>query len=200
MFSTTQDPSSHLLSRSSAAFKPCILWRSLAFALFLRGSCCRRFAPLSMSDRCPLHSISAMLLYLPYCQRGHATSRGQIGFPYLLSFGGWGCYLATLSVTQTIHRVDSNSQTLLSSRKRPHFQTYVDKWSWNEQKYGHESRRGQKPTITALAKASSKLLLCSDNELQRALKAMVVAKFEAQTIVLICEFEDAISCQCARLI
>jgi hypothetical protein len=68
--------SPHLLSRSRAAFKPCILWRSLAFALFRRGSCCRLLPRLSMSDRCPLHSISAMRLYLWYW-RGYVTRCGH---------------------------------------------------------------------------------------------------------------------------
>jgi hypothetical protein len=49
-------------------------------------------------------------------------------------------------------------QPLLSSKRRPHFQTH--RWSWNEQQFGHESRRDPKPRITGLARAGSNLLLC----------------------------------------
>jgi hypothetical protein len=35
------------------------------------------------------------------------------------------------------------------------------KWCWNEQKYAHGSWQGLKVRMTVLAKASSKLLLCS---------------------------------------
>jgi hypothetical protein len=37
-------------------------------------------------------------------------------------------------------RLLSKDQPLLSSKRRPHFQT--PKCSWNEQKFGHESQRG----------------------------------------------------------
>jgi hypothetical protein len=40
---------------------------------------------------------------------------------------------------------------LLSSKRRPHFQTH--KRSWNERKLGHASRRVSKPTTTVLARA-----------------------------------------------
>jgi hypothetical protein len=48
---------------------------------------------------------------------------------------------------------------LLSSKRRPHFQTH--KLSWNKQKFGHESQSNLKPKITVIAVADSKLLLCS---------------------------------------
>jgi hypothetical protein len=41
-------------------------------------------------------------------------------------------------------------QPLLLSKRRPHFHTY--KWSWNDKKFVHESRRGPKPRITELAR------------------------------------------------
>jgi hypothetical protein len=45
---------------------------------------------------------------------------------------------------------------LLSSKTRPHFQTH--KWFWKEHKLGHGSEWGSKPSMTVLARASSKLL------------------------------------------
>jgi hypothetical protein len=45
---------------------------------------------------------------------------------------------------------------LLSSKRRPCFQTH--KWSWKEQEFGHGSRRGPKPNTTVLARTSSNLL------------------------------------------
>jgi hypothetical protein len=46
---------------------------------------------------------------------------------------------------------------LLSSKRRPRLQTY--KRSWNEQKYGHWSRRDPKPRTTVLTRTASNLLL-----------------------------------------
>jgi hypothetical protein len=51
------------------------------------------------------------------------------------------------------------ARSLFSSKRRSHFKTH--KWSCNEQKYGHGSRQGPKSRMTVLAKAISKLLLCS---------------------------------------
>jgi hypothetical protein len=45
---------------------------------------------------------------------------------------------------------------LLSSKRRPHFQTH--KGPWNEHKLGHVSRWGPKRKTTVLARASSNLL------------------------------------------
>jgi hypothetical protein len=49
-------------------------------------------------------------------------------------------------------------QPLLSSKRRPHFQTH--KRSWNEHKLGHKSRQGSKPRETVLARTRNKLLMC----------------------------------------
>jgi hypothetical protein len=56
-------------------------------------------------------------------------------------------------------------QPLLSSKRKHHFKTH--KWSWNEQKYGHGSRRGPKPRLIVLARANSKLLPYSSTSLHR---------------------------------
>jgi hypothetical protein len=47
-------------------------------------------------------------------------------------------------------------QPLLSSKRRPHFQTC--KLSWNEQIFGHGSGWGLKPRTALLVRASSSLL------------------------------------------
>jgi hypothetical protein len=48
---------------------------------------------------------------------------------------------------------------LVIEEEDPNFKT--PKWSWNEQKYGYGFQRGPKPRMTVLAKASSKLGVCS---------------------------------------
>jgi hypothetical protein len=45
-------------------------------------------------------------------------------------------------------------KSLLSPKKKPHFKTR--KSYWDEQKYGHGSRRGAKSRMSVLVKTSSK--------------------------------------------
>jgi hypothetical protein len=54
------------------------------------------------------------------------------------------------SSTETFLQKD---QSLLPSKRRPHFQTH--KRSWHEQKFGHVSQRGPKLRITVLATPTS---------------------------------------------
>jgi hypothetical protein len=44
-------------------------------------------------------------------------------------------------------------QPLLSSKRRPNFQTR--KWSWNERKFGHESRWDPTPRVTVVARPAA---------------------------------------------
>jgi hypothetical protein len=67
---------------------------------------------------------------------------------------------SAINVT-SIHK----DQSLLLMKTESHFQTYEYKWSWSKQKFGHECQQDSKPGITALAKASNKLLfacLCKE--------------------------------------
>jgi hypothetical protein len=66
---------------------------------------------------------------------------------------------------QQIWRLLRKTNPLLSSKRRPHFNTY--KWSSNEHILGHGSQRGPKPRTTMLARASRNILDLGGQHLSR---------------------------------
>jgi hypothetical protein len=69
------------------------------------------------------------------------------------------------------------------SKRRIHIKTHT--WSWNEQKHVQVSGRGQKPKMTVLAKASSKLLQYSVQDCQQEITALLEWSHKHQSLLLL---------------
>jgi hypothetical protein len=61
-----------------------------------------------------------------------------------------------LNYRATIAAYTQRDQTLISSKRRPHFQE--QKWSSKKHNFGQVFRRGAKPRTAVLAKASNNIL------------------------------------------
>jgi hypothetical protein len=124
-------------------------------------------------------SWSHIIVYVGYQQIGYNVSqRCQWGYTRTeLWCNKCGVYL---------------EQSLLSSKRRPHFQTH--KRSWNEHIFVHMCQRDPKPRITVLARASSKLLRCAVLHCTGVRLYYLIPKMVTAQIIGVCmhEIRDAL--------